>query len=717
VYVSGGTYSSDFPILNAYQTYQGGRDAFLTILAETLRLDLDLLSVSNGSGQVEAVPAGGTCANTPGAPEHCEYWYNTGTDVTLTATPGPDSVFAGWGGACTGANPCTVTMSADLAVTADFRGPCLAPPSFGGVTSATEGGAGPCSVELDWTPATPVCGADVLYSVYRSDSSGFSPDGSTRIASGVTGTSYTDSAGLGDGATYYYVVRASDLSNMQEETNTNEASVSLSACASTAPDGVRFFNVCSGNGQNVLDWVNPVAGFGYAEIRYATGSYPSSRFDGSLATSSAGGAGEVESFVHAVANDETYYYTAFVNGPAGWETVGKESFGRPADDTGAAKWGYRTDASSLETAGVLPSVSYHGVSNDRVVHALSPGALGGMWPAGWRPLAMNDPSQGRPTVVPLSSTTVMGASRVGLVGSQDGRVYAFDAETGALLWASAVLGERVQAAPSAMFRDYGGAYDLVLVGTRNSTDCNVFYGLHLMDGTEAWRFDNGGCDTPPDPEAMGLISGQARVDYATNRVYFTSHQHATGSPDAVWALSFTDTSAVKLWSKDVSAHVEASPTLAGGVLYVGTVGGEVFALDPESSGADLWVGPYSTGDGGVKSLVWPDLSSGVGYASSDGLVHAINLSDGSVFWGPVSVSNVSAPLLAGGRLYVGGADSRLHAFDALTGAVTAGSPVVLGDEAVPKIVGRGTLDVSTGIMTVGTDEGVIYGVAVPFPPL
>ncbi len=461
--------------------------------------------------------------------------------------------------------------------------------------------------------------------------------------------------------------------------------------------------------------MNPVAGFGATEIRYSTSDYPSTPTAGDLAASSAGGAGSVESAAHTVPNGVTYYYTAFVSGPTGWETVGKASFGRPADDSGAAKWGYRTDASSLETAGVLPSVSYHGVSNDRVVHAMSPGALGGMWPPGWHPLAMNDPSQGRPTVVRLSSTTVIGASRVGLVGSQHGRVYAFDAESGALLWASAVLGERVQAAPSAMFRDYGGGYDLVLVGTRNSTACNVFYGLHLMDGTEAWRFDNGGCDAPPDPEAMGLISGQARVDYATNRVYFTSHQHATGSPDAVWALSFTDTSAVKLWSKDLSENVEASPTLAGGVLYVGTVGGEVHALDPESSGADLWAAPYSTGDGGVKSLVWPDLANGVGYASSDGRVHAINLSDGSAFWPPVSVSKVSAPLLSGGRLYVGGADSRLHELDALTGAETAGSPVVLGDPLVSKIVGRGTLDVSSGIMIVGTDGGVIYGVAVPFP--
>jgi len=313
---------------------------------------------------------------------------------------------------------------------------------------------------------------------------------------------------------------------------------------------------------------------------------------------------------------------------------------------------------------------------------------------------------------------VKGASRVGLVGSQDGRVYAFDAETGARLWASAELGERVQAAPSAILRDFGGDFDLVLVGTRNSTGCNVFYGLFLADGQEAWRFDNGGCDdlpAPPDPDAIGLISGQARVDYDTHRVYFTSHRHATGSPDSVWALSFTDTSVTKLWSLDVGDDVEAAPTLTDGVLYVGTVGGAVHALNPESAGAELWAAPYATGDGGVKNLVWASAASAAGYLSSDGLVHGIDLSDGTSLWSPVAVANVSAPLLFRGRLYVGGAGGALHEIDAATGVETAGSPVVLGDPAVSKVVGRATLDTSAEMLVVGTDEGVIYGVTVPFP--
>ncbi len=57
-----------------------------------------------GEGTVS--PAGGT--------------FLGGTTVTPTATPGPNAVFQGWSGACSGTGPCAVTMNADEDVTATF---------------------------------------------------------------------------------------------------------------------------------------------------------------------------------------------------------------------------------------------------------------------------------------------------------------------------------------------------------------------------------------------------------------------------------------------------------------------------------------------------------------------------------------------------------------------------------------------------------------------
>ena len=70
-----------------------------------------------GSGTVTSSPAGINCGAT------CSASYTSGTVVTLTATPALGSVFAGWSGACSNLiGTCTVTMTADTAVTATFLG-------------------------------------------------------------------------------------------------------------------------------------------------------------------------------------------------------------------------------------------------------------------------------------------------------------------------------------------------------------------------------------------------------------------------------------------------------------------------------------------------------------------------------------------------------------------------------------------------------------------
>ena len=76
------------------------------------------LSVSKsgaGSGSVTSAPAGIDCGST------CAHAFNSGTSVTLTATPTAGSVFAGWSsGGCSGTGTCTLTLNADTAVTASF---------------------------------------------------------------------------------------------------------------------------------------------------------------------------------------------------------------------------------------------------------------------------------------------------------------------------------------------------------------------------------------------------------------------------------------------------------------------------------------------------------------------------------------------------------------------------------------------------------------------
>jgi uncharacterized repeat protein (TIGR02543 family) len=73
------------------------------------------LTVSKtGSGTVTSNPAGISCGAT------CSANYNSGTSVTLTATPDSGYTFAGWSGACTGTGSCTVSMDSSKSVTETF---------------------------------------------------------------------------------------------------------------------------------------------------------------------------------------------------------------------------------------------------------------------------------------------------------------------------------------------------------------------------------------------------------------------------------------------------------------------------------------------------------------------------------------------------------------------------------------------------------------------
>ena len=80
----------------------------------------------------------------------CSYSYKPSPSVTLTATPGANAIFAGWGGACSGTGPCTVTMGSAQNVTATFYNDLQLGTAGNGTVSSSTGGL-PCPVATGYS--------------------------------------------------------------------------------------------------------------------------------------------------------------------------------------------------------------------------------------------------------------------------------------------------------------------------------------------------------------------------------------------------------------------------------------------------------------------------------------------------------------------------------------------------------------------------------------
>ncbi len=84
-----------------------------TFTASSATAALTVTLAGTGKGSVASSPTGISCPGT------CTGTFATGTQITLTETPGANSSFTSWTG-CTGATACVLTLSGTTTVTATF---------------------------------------------------------------------------------------------------------------------------------------------------------------------------------------------------------------------------------------------------------------------------------------------------------------------------------------------------------------------------------------------------------------------------------------------------------------------------------------------------------------------------------------------------------------------------------------------------------------------
>jgi glucan endo-1,3-alpha-glucosidase len=186
--------------------------------------------------------------------------------------------------------------------------PFNAPPSAPTGLSATGGNH---VVTLSWQAS--VGSAPITYNVFRGPAA--SAEGSTPIATGITGTSFSDT-GVTNGSTYFYVVDA--VNNLGISGGSNE--VSATPAAPTPPSVPTGLSATGGVSQVSLSWS---ASTGTAPITYSV--FRGTTAGGEGATAVATGLKSASFTDAGLATGTTYYYKVSATNAAATTALSSEA--------------------------------------------------------------------------------------------------------------------------------------------------------------------------------------------------------------------------------------------------------------------------------------------------------------------------------------------------------------------------------------------------------
>jgi len=191
------------------------------------------------------------------------------------------------------------------------------------------------------------------------------------------------------------------------------------------------------------------------------------------------------------------------------------------------------------------------------------------------------------------------------------------------------------------------------------SDDHWLYAAEIVSGELKWKF-----------ETQGLV--RSRPAIANGLVFFASddgnlYAAEAGSGVERWRLNIGNDSFARVLPVERAwDYLQSSPTIADGVVYIGSADGSLYAVDAQT-GKENW--RFTTG---ARLRSSPAVAEGIVYIGSwDGNIYAVDAQTGQENWRfdtngiyrPVQPS----PLIEHGIVYCGSRNPWLYALDAKTG--------------------------------------------------
>lgn len=217
--------------------------------------------------------------------------------------------------------------------------------------------------------------------------------------------------------------------------------------------------------------------------------------------------------------------------------------------------------------------------------------------------------------------------------SPDTRSPSWSFETGGPIWSTPVV-----------------AGEQLFFGSNDST----LYALDLTDRSLSWQMKTGG-----EIRSKPLVAGDYVYCLADDGILYKLHK-----TDGNLAWKFAATAAPREEDKTY-LHYSSSPILHNGLLYFGTLAGDIFAVQA-ADGAERW--RFNTGGAIAAAGLFAD--GNVFFGSYDGHIYALDATTGELVWKyDTSSPVVSRPVKHKDHIIVGSRSYDLPALNAASGEV------------------------------------------------